>query len=197
MPPPTAIPTLEGPRLRLRPWRDADLAPLAALNGDPAVMRHFLKPLSREESDAWAARMCRHFEAHGWGFWPVELPGTAAFIGVVGLIHVAFEAPFAPAVEIGWRLAPAHQGRGYAEEAARLALAYGFGPLGLASIVAFTPPANMRSWRLMERLGLVRESLFDHPRLPEGHPLRPHLLYRITRDAWVAQRFGGIAQSPA
>lgn len=191
--PPIAIRTLEGPRLRLRPWRDADLAPLAALNGDPAVMRHFLKPLSRAESDAWAARMRRHCDEHGWGFWPVELPGVAPFIGVVGLIHVAFEAPFTPAVEIGWRLAPAFQRRGLAEEAARLALACGFGPLGLPSVVAFTPPANTRSWRLMERLGMVRETLFDHPRLPEGHPLRPHLLYRITRDAWVARRLGGEA----
>jgi len=190
--------TLEGPRVRLRPWRDEDLAPLAAINGDPAVMRFFRSALSRPESDAWAAALRRHFDEHGWGFWPVELPGGAAhgrrapLIGVVGLMTVGFAAPFAPAVEIGWRIAPAHQRQGYAEEAARLALAYGFGPLALPGIVAFAPPANRASWRLMERLGMDRAGEFEHPRLPEGHPLRRHFFYRITRMAWLVQRLGDI-----
>jgi ribosomal-protein-alanine N-acetyltransferase len=182
-------PTLKGRQVRLRPWRDEDLAPLAAMNADAAVMRFFRSTLTRAESDAWAARMRRHFDEHGWGFWPVELaaepPGRGRLIGVVGLMTVGFEAPFTPAVEIGWRIAAAHQRRGHAEEAARLALAHGFGALGLPEIVAFTPPANEPSWRLMERLGMARSGEFDHPRLPEGHPLRRHFLYRITHSEWA------------
>jgi ribosomal-protein-alanine N-acetyltransferase len=187
--------TLEGPRLRLRPWRlPEDLGPLFALNGDPAVMRYFQATMTRAESDAWGQRIAAHFTPHGWGFWVVELTGGAdsgRLAGVVGLQHVGFDAPFTPAVEIGWRIATAFQRRGLAEEAARLALAYGFGPLGLDRIVAFTPPANEPSWRLMERLGLRLEGDFAHPRLPEGHALRTHLLYALTRRDWIDSRLGG------
>jgi ribosomal-protein-alanine N-acetyltransferase len=151
-------------------------------------MRISRKPMTREESDAWCARIAGHFAPHGWGFWVVDWPGRAAAIGVVGLQHVAFEAGFTPAVEIGWRIAPAFQRQGLAEEAARLALAHGFGRLALPEVVAFTAPANQASWRLMERLGMTRAGDFDHPRLPEGHALRPHLLYRITRSDWIADR---------
>ena len=183
--------TIEGPRLRLRPWREEDRDPLAAINTDPVAMRHFAWPMSRAESDAWMDRLQAHIAAHGWGFWCVERRDAPGCIGAVGLLHVTFPAAFTPAVEIGWRIAPALQRRGYAEEAARLALAAGFGPLGLAEIVAFTRAVNEPSWRLMEKLGMVRGEHFEHPRLPEGHPARPHILYRLTRAAWVAQRFGG------
>ncbi len=171
--------TLEGPRLTLRPWRQADLGSLFAINGDPESMRHFPATMTRAESDAWAERMQTHFEVHGWGFWVVEERGGAPFVGVVGLMRVPWEARFTPAVEIGWRISPGHRRRGYAEEAARMALEFGFGTLGLKEIVAFTTPGNEASRRLMERLGMVADGGFDHPRLAEGHPLRWHLLYRL------------------
>jgi len=178
--------TLEGPRLRLRPWQPADLAPLAALNADPAAMRHFASPMSRAESDAWAARLQAHIDTHGWGFWAVERRAAPGCIGAVGLMHIPWQVPwqaaFTPAIEIGWRIAPAAQRQGFAEEAARVALAAGFGPLGLDEILAFTVPANEPSWRLMAKLGMAPAGRFDHPRLPEGHPLRPHLLYRLRRE---------------
>ena len=171
--------TLETARLLLRPWREDDLDPLAALNGDAESMRHFPAVLTRAESDAWAARLHAHMDTHGWGFWVVEERGGAPFVGVVGLLTIPWQARFTPAVEIGWRIAPGHRRRGFAEEAARAALGFGFATLGLAEIVAFTTAANEPSWRLMERLGMRADGGFDHPRLPEGHPKRHHLLYRL------------------
>jgi RimJ/RimL family protein N-acetyltransferase len=186
----TAPVTLRGPRVVLRPWRlPDDLEPLFAINGDAGAMRHFLNVMDRAESDAWAARIARNFGDRGYGFWPVELPGEG-MVGVVGLQPIAWEADFTPGTEIGWRIAPRFQRMGLAEEAARLALAHGFGPAGLARIHAWTPPANEPSWRLMEKLGMRRVTLFDHPRVPEGHPLRPHWLYVIERADWVADRMG-------
>ena len=146
---------LDGPRLRLRPWRDGDADAFAALNADPAVMRHFAAPLSRAESDAMLARVRAHDAEHGFCFWAAELCEGARPIGFCGLQRVAFEARFTPAVEIGWRLARAHWGRSLAREAAELALGAAFRPFDLSEIVAFTPPANERSWRLMERLGIA------------------------------------------
>lgn len=191
----TSAMTLEGPRLRLRPWQLADWAPLAALNADPVAMRHFAAPLSQAESDAWGARLQAHIATHGWGFWAVERRGAPGCIGAVGLMHIPWPVPglepVGPAVEIGWRIAPGHQRQGLAEEAARLALAAGFGPIGLAEILAFTVPANLPSWRLMEKLGMHRIGSFEHPRLPEGHPLRPHLLYRLRRDEYSGTEGSG------
>jgi len=175
----------ESARLRLRPWRDADLPALAAINADPAVMRYFHSVMDRAESDAWGARQQSHIDEYGWGFWAVEHRATAALIGAVGLMHIPWEAPFTPAVEIGWRIATAHQRQGFAEEAARLALEAGFGPIGLEEIVAFTVPANAPSRALMTKLGMAADGGFEHPRLPPGHPFRPHLLYRLPRAAWM------------
>jgi RimJ/RimL family protein N-acetyltransferase len=175
---------LDGPRVRLRSWRDADAGPLAALNADPEVMRHFAAPLSRAGSDAMLAAMRAREAADGFCFWAAELPGEGRFIGFCGVQRVSFEARFTPAVEIGWRLARPFWGRGLAREAAALALDAAFGLLALGEIVAFTVPANGRSWGLMRRLGMRGDGAFEHPRLPEGHPLRPHLLYRLRRDEW-------------
>ncbi len=171
-------------RLLLRRWRDADLEPFAALNADPGTMRFFPATLTREESDGYAERISRQIEEQGWGLWAVEVPGDAAFAGFVGLARPSFEAHFTPAVEVGWRLARAHWGKGYATEAGRAALAFGFAELGLEEIVSFTSPANEPSWRVMERLGMSRDPAddFEHPRLPQGHPLRPHVLYRSRAD---------------
>jgi len=179
---------LTGPRLHLRPWRPDDAEAFAALNADPRVMRHFVAPLTREESDRFLAALVAHEAAQGFCFWAVERHARPGPIGLCGLMRVPWQARFTPAVEIGWRIAAAHWRQGYAEEAARLALAAGFGPLDLAEIVAFTVPANEPSWRLMAKLGMRADGGFDHPRLAEGHPLRPHLLYRLGRADWVAQR---------
>lgn len=178
----TAI-SLRSVRLLLRPWRPEDLGPLFAINGDPESMRFFAGTMTRAESDAWAERMQTHMEAHGWGFWVVEERDGAPFVGVVGLMTIPWEAAFTPAVEIGWRIAPAFRRRGYAEEAARAALDFAFGTLGLPEVVAFTVPGNETSWRLMERLGMEAAGEFDHPRLPVGHRLRRHVLYRLSAAA--------------
>ncbi len=174
---------LRTPRLLLRSWRDADLPAFAALNADAEVRRWFPGTLTRAESDAQAARLQEHIAAHGFGLWAVEVPGVQPFIGFVGLLHVRFSAPFTPAVETGWRLAREHWGRGYATEAARAALAHGFGPLALPEVVAFAVPGNGASRRVMERIGMRHDPAddFDHPGMPEGTPLRRHVLYRAAR----------------
>jgi RimJ/RimL family protein N-acetyltransferase len=173
-------------RLLLRPWREADLASFAALNADPAVMAFFPEPLERDASDALARRLADDLARRGYGFWALEVPGQADFIGFVGLSVPSFPAHFTPCVEIGWRLAREHWGQGYATEAARAALAFGFRRLALAEIVSFTAEGNQPSRRVMERLGMTRSPSddFAHPLLPEGHPLRKHVLYRLTRADW-------------
>ncbi len=175
-----SLPELETPRLRLRLWRPEDRAAFAALNADPRVVEFLPGPLSRAESDAVADRIAAHFAEHGFGLWAVEIPGVASFAGFIGLARPRFTAPFTPCVEIGWRLAAEHWGRGYATEGARAALAFGLERLGLAEIVSLTVPENQRSRRVMEKLGLTRDPAedFDHPLLPEGHLLRRHVLYR-------------------
>jgi ribosomal-protein-alanine N-acetyltransferase len=175
-------------RLWLRPWRDEDVEPFAALNADPRVMEHFPSVSTREQTEAQVARIRAHFAQHGWGFWAVEVPGVAPFVGFVGLNTVPFTAPFTPAVEVGWRIAQAHWGQGYATEGARAALDVAFLRLGLPEVVSFTVPANVRSRRVMEKLGMHRDPSedFEHPRVPEGHPLRRHVLYRLRRSEWGA-----------
>jgi RimJ/RimL family protein N-acetyltransferase len=142
--------------------------------------------MTAAESEALIGRFEEHHRLHGFGVWAVEAPGVAPFIGYIGLQRVGFEAPFTPAVEIGWRLAPAYWGKGYATEGAKAALRYGFEDLNLDQIVSFTVLANKPSWSVMERLGMTRDPAedFDHPRLPVGHALRRHVLYRMGREAW-------------
>jgi RimJ/RimL family protein N-acetyltransferase len=173
-------------RLLLRQWRDEDLEPFAELNADPETMRYFPAPPLRVESDTLAERARQHIEAEGWGLWAVEVAGGASFVGFVGLARPSFEEHFTPAVEVGWRLARAHWGCGYATEAGRAALAYGFEELALAEIVSFTSRLNRPSWRVMERLGMSHDPAddFEHPGVPAGNPLRPHVLYRLSREAW-------------
>ncbi len=174
---------LRSERLMLRSWRESDCEHFAALNADPEVTRHFPASLSRSQSDALADRIALHFLEHGFGLWVVERNTDAQFIGVVGLAHARFEVPFAPAVEVGWRIARAYWGHGYATEAARRALAFGFGKLALDEIVSYTVAANVASWRVMERIGMQRDQTgdFDHPSLPKGHALQRHILYRLRR----------------
>jgi RimJ/RimL family protein N-acetyltransferase len=171
---------IETARLILRAWRDDDLAPFAALNADQSAMRFMSGTMTADETRAMVGRIGAHFEAHGFGLWAVEAPGVAPFVGYVGLQRPTFDAHFTPCVEIGWRLAPPHWGKGYATEAAMAALRFGFEDLNLDQIVSFTVLANKPSWSVMERIGMTRDlgGDFDHPRLPDGHPLRRHILYR-------------------
>lgn len=175
---------LRTPRLLLREWRDDDCEPFAAMSFDPAVMEYLLPFTDRAAADAWVARMRAHNEEHGFAYWAVELPPVAGFIGAVGLSRMrSVGFPFAPAVEIGWRLARTYWRQGYATEAAWAVLDDGFGRLDLEEIVAFTLPVNRRSQAVMERLGMRRNPAddFEHPRVPEGHPWRRHVLFRIRR----------------
>ena len=178
-----SVPTLSSGRLCLRPWRDEDREAFAAVNSDQRVMEFFRGTLDRVESDAMADRISAHFVKHSFGLWAIEIPGVAPFVGFAGLTWARLNAPFTPCVEIGWRLAFNYWGHGYATEAARLALGHGFGPLALAEIVSFTSATNHRSRAVMERLGMRRDPAddFDYPTLPEGNPLRPHVLYRLDR----------------
>lgn len=178
---------LQSERLRLRRWQESDREPFARLNADPRVMEHFPALLTREESDASIARFEAHLDRHGFGLWALEIDGVAPFVGMVGLNTPRFEAHFTPCVEIGWRLAAEHWGRGYAVEAAHIALAFAFRELSLPEVVAFTPTQNERSRRVMQKLGMRHDAAgdFDHPALPEGHPLRRHLLYRVNAAEYV------------
>jgi RimJ/RimL family protein N-acetyltransferase len=174
-------PVLRTERLLLRRWRDDDRAPFAALNADPVVMEHLPAVLARDESDAFVDRLEAEFDDVGFGLWAVEVVGAAPFIGYVGLHRAPDSVPFAPAVEVGWRLAREHWSHGYATEGARAAIDFGFREARLDEIVSFTVPANERSWHVMERLGMTRDPAddFDHPTLRAGHRLRRHVLYRI------------------
>jgi RimJ/RimL family protein N-acetyltransferase len=130
-------------------------------------------------------RFSAEMEAEGWGLWAVEVVGGSPFVGMVGLHRVNPSLPCAPAVEVGWRLHPEHWGQGYASEGAAAALEHGFADGGLGEIVAFTTTLNARSQAVMIRIGMVRdlEGDFDHPSLPEGSPLRRHVLFRARRPA--------------
>jgi RimJ/RimL family protein N-acetyltransferase/pimeloyl-ACP methyl ester carboxylesterase len=183
----TVIPLfIQTRRLILRPWREEDLPAYATLNADPRVMEYFPSTLSKEESDRQARSIIKHIQENGWGFWVVEAPGVADFIGFIGLEKVDFSAPFTPAVEIGWRLAFDYWGHGYAAEGARAALQYGFEKLQLNQIVSFTAIGNKPSRRVMEHIGMRRSAAddFDHPKLAPDSPVRRHVLYRLSREEW-------------
>jgi RimJ/RimL family protein N-acetyltransferase len=175
------VTTLRTERLVLRHWRPDDREPFAALNADPEVRRHFPSTLDRAASDAEAGRHAAALDERGWGLWAVEVVGGQPFVGFVGLAPAAFDAPFTPAVEIGWRLARGAWGRGYATEGARAVVAHAFGDLGLDELVSFTAVANVRSRHVMEKLGMTRDPAedFDHPNVAPGHPVRRHVLYRL------------------
>ena len=174
-------PSLCGPRVRLRQWTDADLAPFAAMNADLEVMRYFPALASREESDAGAQRQRERIASQGFGLWALEVPqiGFAGFVGIGPNVPFALSLPGIDpeSHEIGWRLARAAWGQGYATEAAALALRHAYEVLGMAQIVSFTAVANTPSQAVMRRIGLTLRGAFEHPRLPEGHALRQHVLY--------------------
>lgn len=185
---PHASPVIEidTPRLRMRRWREVDRAPFAAMNADPAVMEYFPALQARAASDASIDAWEAQFDQRGWSNWATERIDTGEFIGFIGLNVPRRVLPFSPCVEVGWRLARDHWGQGFASEAARAALRVGFEQLALAEIVSFTTLANRRSRAVMERIGMTdAHKDFDHPAVPEGHPMRPHCLYRLTRQQWA------------
>ncbi|MEQ8620545.1 MAG: GNAT family N-acetyltransferase [Thalassobaculaceae bacterium] len=183
---------IETERLILRPWRESDLAPFAALNADPEVMEFFPETLGRAQSDALAQRVGERIEAEGFGFFAVEVKGGPGFIGMVGPSVPGYgaELPCGPCTEVGWRLSRAAWGKGYASEAAAASLAFAFDVLDRDEVVAFTAVQNERSQAVMRRIGMTRDESgdFDHPLLPEGHRLLRHVLYRISRARWKALR---------
>jgi RimJ/RimL family protein N-acetyltransferase len=177
-------------RLVLRQWRDSDLAPFAALNADPEVMQYMPRCLERSESDALVGRYRERIAERGWDLWALERRDDGSFVGALGLAVATFPAPFTPCVEIAWRLARAQWGQGLATEAAGAVLRFGFQTLALEEVLAFTVPENRRSRAVMARLGMHRDpgEDFEHPRLPPGHRLRRHVLYRLGRVDREAQQ---------
>jgi RimJ/RimL family protein N-acetyltransferase len=175
-------------RLVMRAWKESDRAPFAQLIADPEVMEHFPEMLTREQSEGFADKIEAGFEERGWGLWALELDGE--FIGYTGLQPVSFAAHFTPAVEIGWRLARGAWGHGYASEAARAAATYAFAELELPELVSFTVPDNTRSRAVMERIGMTHDAAddFDHPKLPDGHAMQRHVLYRLREHRAFAAR---------
>jgi RimJ/RimL family protein N-acetyltransferase len=169
---------LETPRLRLRRWHPEDWAFFAAMNAEAAVQR-YLSPLTRAGLMAFQDRIDAHFAQYGWGYWALEERDSRALIGLCGMMHVPFEAFFTPAVEISWRLSTRWHGKGLAREAAEAVVRFGFESIGLDRIVSFTVASNTASWRLMERLGMLRIGELENPALEEGHPLRRNVVYEI------------------
>jgi RimJ/RimL family protein N-acetyltransferase len=177
---------LRTPRVLLRQWKDSDIDAWAAMNADPEVRRFFPAVLNRAEAQAEADRIRASITQRGWGMWALEIPGVHPFSGFVGLSLPGYEAPWMPAVEIGWRLAPATWHQGYATEGATAALAFAFTHLELPQIVAMSVTTNTPSHSVMERIGMVRDEAadFDHPRVPTDWPLKRHILHRITPEQW-------------
>ena len=169
------------PRLILRQWHDTDLEPYVAMNMDPEVMRYFPALQSQKDSIAQVARFQTFIEENGFGFFAVERRDTGAFIGFTGLSRPRFESFFTPCIEIGWRLARAHWGQGFAQEAARACLDMGFDKLNFNEIYSFTSQLNLPSLNVMKKIGMKEVGQFEHPLLPEGHPIKTHRLYKIER----------------
>lgn len=179
-------------RLNLRNWRPDDLDHLASMNIDDEVMRYFPDRPDHKQSAAMLARVIANMERHGFGFWALERSDDHAFVGFAGLARPAFHTHFTPCVEVGWRLARSAWRHGYATEAGRASLAFAFDRLGLDEIVSMAVVDNLPSRRVMERLGMTRrpDDDFGHPKLPFDHPLRPHVLYRLSRRMWTEGRQG-------
>ncbi len=180
---------VETERLRLRQWQASDYPKFAALNADRRVMAYFPSPLSAKDSDALIVRCHQHIGQYGWGYWAAERRDTSEFIGFIGLTSIANGLPFAPCIDIGWRLAYPHWGQGFATEGARAALEYAFAQVGLREVVSMTAVVNHASEHVMKKLGMHKtEEIFDHPHVDVGHVLRPHVLYRLHRDQWLANQ---------
>lgn len=177
---------LQTPRLILRTWQESDIPLMAAISSDPVVMEFFPSLQDYDHTQKMVEYIMQHHEQHGYGLYAVELKDTQEFIGFVGLDRTRFTIPSiqlenVEVVEIGWRLSAKHWNKGYATEAATAVLNYAFNVLKIPEIFSFTAVVNQRSRHVMEKIGLQYSSDFDfdHPKLPEGHPLRRHVLYRL------------------
>ena len=170
-------------RLLMRRWRDTDREPFAALNADPETMRYFPATLDRPASDAFVDRIEARFDEQGYGLWALELAATGEFVGYTGLNPMPAGVPGAGGMEIGWRLARNAWHRGYATEAATAARAVAFGGAGLAELWSMTAVLNEPSQAVMRRIGMTEVARFDHPAVPAGHPLQPHVLYHLDAPA--------------
>jgi len=190
----TLDPILRTDRLLLRPWRDDDLDAIAAMNADPEVMRYFPSCLDRDGSSAMMARNAQNMRRFGFCWWAIEVPGETSFAGGVNLSIPRFEAHFLPCFEIGWRLPRIHWGKGYASEAAHAVVDFAFHEVMLDDIVAMAVPDNERSRKVMARLGMTHRDIddFGNPMIAIGHPLRHHVLYRLTRSAWMERGSGPV-----
>lgn len=176
---------LETERLKLRQWKNSDFPAFSEINADPVVMKYFPNTLSEDESNAIANKCKDLISKRSWGFWAVEIKEEKEFIGFVGLHKTSYDLPFTPCVEIGWRLGKKYWGKGYATEAAFEALKFAFEELKLSEVYSFTSVSNMQSWSVMERLNMQNlKKNFEHPMVPERHPLREHVLYKITAEQW-------------
>ena len=174
--------TVRTDRLLLRRWREEDRAPYAELNGDPETLAFFPSTLTRAESDAHVDRSEARFEAHGYGLWALEVRQTGEFIGFTGLAPMPGNVPGGPdGTEIGWRLARTAWHHGYATEAARAALEVAFTGLGLPEVWSFTSVLNTPSQAVMRRIGMTEVARFEHPNVPDGSPVKPHVMYHLAR----------------
>ncbi|KHD08019.1 GCN5 family acetyltransferase [Candidatus Thiomargarita nelsonii] len=181
----TKIVELKTNQLLLRQWQKEDFPLFAKINYDSVVMEYYPSVLSEDESNAMAHKFESLISERSWGFWAVELIDENKFIGFVGLHKPTYELPVTPCIEIGWRLAKEYWGKGYATEAARVALKFAFEELGLNEVYSFTSVSNKKSWSVMVRLGMQNTGAnFEHPIIPESHPLREHVLYKITKAQW-------------
>ncbi|MCA3017601.1 MAG: GNAT family N-acetyltransferase [Rhodocyclaceae bacterium] len=177
-------------RVLLRQWKDSDLDAWAEMNADPEVRKYFPKVLDRAEADGEASRIRGGIAQRGWGMWAIEIPGILPFAGLVGLNLPAFQAPWMPAVEIGWRLSRDAWHKGYATEGAVAAMNFAFDELHLPEVVAMSVKTNTPSHQVMQRLGMTHDPSadFDHPRVPADWPLKTHILHRISPATWKARR---------
>lgn len=178
---------IETPRLLLRRWTVEDLAPFARMNADPVVMEHFVSPYSQERTQRFYQAIQQEFEEYGYGLYAAQEKESGLFMGFIGFHWARFDASFCPCVEIGWRLDRPFWGKGYATEGAKACLDYGFRELGLPAVYSFTTLGNLRSQRVMEKIGLLRGEEFLNPEIPDGHPQKPHIYYTITREEYLSR----------
>ncbi len=178
------VPTIETPRLLLRGWQDADIDPFVEMNADRRVMEFFPSTHDRARAETMAAQRRMFLERNGYGWWVIEVKETRNFAGTICIDDIHYEVPFTPPREVGWQLPFDSWGHGYTTEGAKAALDFAFEELEWDEVVAITAAVNKRSQRVMQRLGMIRDTAgdFDHPRVEQGHQLRRHVLYRIRRE---------------
>lgn len=176
--------TISTSRLLLRLWKEGDIDAYYQINQNPDVLEFLPGALTRTEVKNFMARQNQQFVERGFALWAAELKETSDLIGFIGLNYFDYPVHFSPAVEIGWRLSSSFWGKGYATEGARKVIEFGFHQCHLQEIVAFTVPKNIRSQRVMEKIGMVQDMNGDffHPKLPRKHRLAKHVLYRITSE---------------